>query len=189
MGRRIVILITVLVIVFILGACAKPNVNTYSKWGFSFAYPEEFMLSEVGVLEAVATDTSGMVFADKINRDEYENYGIAWVNAVKSLYEAHGEKESLPPRLDAMFDNMATVGFGIEEGKVTEESKSGHHIIYQYYIATNPDTGDEAYGITGTFYCDHSERFFDLDSMSTNSSTNEEALEFFRPFLESVNCH
>lgn len=188
MGRRIVILITVLAIVFILGACAKPDVNTYSKWGFSFDYPEEFMLSEVGVLEAVATDTSGMVLADKINGDEYENYGIAWMNMVKSFYEARGGNESLPLGLDAMFDTMAMAGIGITRGEIAEETKLGHYIFYQYYIATNPD-GDEPYGIGGTFYCDHSERLFDLDSMSTNSSTNEEALEFFRPFLESVKCH
>jgi len=200
MTRRIVILIAVLAIVFILEACAKPavvpapepepaqNINTYSKWGFSFDYPKEFVLAEAGIFESLATDSSGVVVVEQITQDDYEGCSIGWINTAKSTYESTGGDATLLQGLDIYFDGAATEGYDTTRGEITGETKSGHYLLYQYYIITLSAT-TEAYGIAGTFYCDHSERLFILDPESTKSSTNEEALEFFRPFLESLKCH
>ena len=108
------------------------------------------------------------------------------MNTAKSDYEALGGDEALSQRLDGIIGNMSSV---VSRSEISEEAKLGHCLVYICFVTSDPDTGDKVYGIAGHFYCDHSERLFDLFSTSTKSSTNEEALDFFRPFLDSIKCH
>jgi hypothetical protein len=164
-----------------------PEMKTYSNFGFSFEYPADFTVSELALLEDVATDQSGIVIAEELSTDYYEGYMVNWMEITKSDIEAAGKEKLLLAAIDGGFASMTSSGADVARGELIEETKSGHDMYYQQFAAWV--YGGEAHGTCGTWYCEQSERIYNLFHVSTILTTDEAALDIFRPFLASFKCH
>jgi len=158
--------------------------KTFSKYGFSFEYPRGYSISEMGLLESVATDSSGIVQA---LRGDYEVYQVAWMGIVEDTWEFTGD---LQTTLEDAFWGMeqAEMTASLDRGELVETTKVGHQMLYQYYTLTYT-TDVEGYGIQGVFYCNKSERFFQLTTIHNAISAKQDILEDFQRFLDSLVCH
>ena len=165
--------------------------ETYSKYGFSFEYPKNFSVTEMGVLESEANDTSGLVLAG-VENGEIEYFQVAWVKMMPAVIELGpgGLAGNLKASLEDGFAAMeATEGIAsVEEGELVETTKAGHLMFYQYYSATFTE-GHRAYGISSGFYCDETLKLFGLITMNDTISANEDVLEDFQNYLDSFVCH
>jgi len=156
--------------------------KTFSKYGFSFEYLKRFTVAEMGMLENEATDSSGLVQVGVEN----ELFQTVWIGMIESTWSV---TEDLQGSLDDSFAGMVGEGVAsVDRGELVETTKAGHQILYQYYILT-PDEGDKAYGIVGIFYCDKSQRLFQLMTMNTTISAKQDVLEDFQNYLDSFVCH
>lgn len=203
MRRMGIIFILVLVATCIPVACTKPavtpapttepesaqNVNSYSNWDFSFEYPKEFVLSEMGLFENEANDNSGLIMISHETADEFDFYAITWWKIVKSAYEGSGGMEICQNQIEGFLTEDPTSALTNIPGEIVKETKSGHDVIYQYYTVSDLNTGEEADAIAASFYCDYNEYIYGIDSFSTQSDTEEEALGFFKVLFDSFKCH
>ncbi len=196
MRRIAIICILLLTTSFILGACARPtgapepvptsNVNTYSKWGFSFKYPKEYSLIAMGLLESQATDASGIVQVS-LQNDELWLFQIAWMGMVPSMFEISG---GLPFLLEGSIraleasEDLARVDYG----EPIETTKAGHQMLYQHYTATSND-GKRIWGIIGVYYCDETAKFFQFSSSNDTTDDEHHIFEDFQSYLDSFVCH
>jgi len=158
--------------------------KTFSKYGFSFDYPRGYSITEMGMLESEATNASGTVQAWK---GDYEVYQAAWLAMVESMWEVSGD---LQTTLEDTFVGMeeAEEVARLDKGELVETTKAGHGMVYQYYTVTYTE-GSKGYGIAAIFYCDRSERFFQLITVHTAISAKQDIAEDFQYFLESFICH
>lgn len=153
--------------------------ETYSKYGFSFEYPTDMTMSEQGLLENTATDSSGIVVGE-LNNDELEIIFASWLNTVT----APDLEVSLEGAFAGMAQSEGTIDrSNLERGELVEATKAGHAMIYQYYTVT---IGEEAlHGIYGVWYCETNQRFYQLNLMCTE----EDTLPIYQRYLDSLVCH
>ena len=185
-----IILLLILSLMLPLG-CAKEaetptptEFKTYSKYGFSFEYHKKFTVTESGFMENEANDNSGMVQVAVENK-ELQFFQAAWFKIIPSGFEATGGlEESLEGGFEA-FERGS--GLQADIGELVETTKSGHQILYQYYSVSNE--AFKTYGIQGVFYCDESQRFFQLMTMNSTISAKQDILEDFQRYLDSFVCH
>ena len=156
--------------------------RTYSKYGFSFEYPKHFLVSEIGVFGSEANDNSGLVQVG-IENEEGQCFQVVWVKTVQLLFSLEG---SLSGGFSSLESNEDVVS--VERGELVETTKSGHQMLYQYYVTTSTG-GDKLYGIAAAFYCDKSQKGFVLFTMNDTISGEQEALEDFQNYLDSFVCH
>jgi len=179
------VIILLMVSLILLLGCAETK--TYSKYGFSFEYPRTFSVTETGILENEANDTSGIVQVFTEENEEIKIFQVAW-----------GIAEIEPDELEDALVNGIEEGFivfetdeGIasyERGERVETTKAGHLLFYQYYAA-NSTEGDEVYGVISCFYCDESPKFFSLVTADNTISAMTDALGDFQNYLDSFVCH
>lgn len=165
--------------------------ETYSKYGFSFQYPKTFPVTEMGILENEANDTSGLVIVGVENED-IEYFQVGWIKMMPDMMEIG------PGGLEGNLNDMLEDGFaalestegiaGVEKGELVEAHKAGHLMFYQYYTATSTE-GDKAYGIATCFYCDNSLKLFSLQTINNAISAKKDVLEDFQNYLDSFVCH
>jgi len=150
--------------VFIAAWPSTPTqVNTYSKYGFSFEYPKAFSVTETGTLESKANDSSGVVEFLWTENGEPELCVVGWTAATPA------EMEIWPGGLEGYVKDVLEFGIAaleiseetasFEKGELGESTKAGHLMFYQYYAHT-PTEGDKVYGVISCFYCDNSQNFF-----------------------------
>ncbi len=195
-GIIVACIVAVIVIVVIATRPPTPaptptQFNTYSKYGFSFEYPNTFSVTEMGILESQANDTSGLVMAG-VENGELEYFQVVWVKAMPDVMELGpgGLAGSLKASLEDGFAGMETSEgiTSVEEGELVETTKAGHLMFCQYYSVTSTE-GPRAYGIVSCFYCDESLKLFGLMTMNDTISANEDVLEDFQNYLDSFVCH
>jgi hypothetical protein len=166
--------------------------KTYSKYGFSFEYPETFSaIMEMGVLESEANDISGMVQV-WVENEEVELFQVGWLTVLPD------EIESGPGGLEGNLKDSLEGGFAVlesseeiasvEKGELVEATKAGHLIFYQYYTTASTE-GDKMYGVASCFYCDESLKLFSLLTINNTTSTEEDGLGDFQNYLDSFVCH
>lgn len=154
--------------------------KTFSKYGFSSEYPKDFRISETGVLENEANDDSGVVQGQMANKGS-ELFQVSWIKTLQ--YSLEGGLAGGFAGLEGA-KGMAS----LERDELVETTKTGHRMLYQYYIATSTE-GSKAYGILGVFYCDKSQEAFVLMTINTDIITKEDVLEEFQNYLNSFVCH
>jgi hypothetical protein len=182
--RMVTIAIVVLLSILLISAIgcggketapAPEEYKTYSKYGFSFEYPKYLSISEEGLLENEANNSSGIVYGT-LENDKLEDVSIAWMKMVT------------PPTLensmeDAFREMEGSEGVTIVRGDLEETTKAGHRMIYQYFTATSE--GEEANGIWGLWYCSNSQRLYQLGLIYSEQDT----LECYQRYLDSSVCH
>ena len=95
---------------------------------------------------------------------------------------------SLTEILDESFEGLMVEGMGtLTEGMVVNTTKAGHELIYQYYKTTM--LGMNISGVIGVFYCEDSQRVYQLLTMMFASDTEQEAIQYFQPYLDSFSGH
>jgi len=165
---------------------ASTEFKTYSKYGFSFEYPKTFSVTEMGLLENEAKESSGIVQVG-VENDEIQMFQIAWMKMMPSVWELD---DDLQGSLEDSFAGMETTEgiSSFEIGELVESTKAGHQMIYQYYTMTSTE-GDKVYGIVSVFYCDKSQNFLQLMTISNTISSKQDVLEDFQNYLDSFVCH
>jgi len=154
---------------------SSPVSNTYSKYGITFQYPEGMELTEKGMLESTATDSSGMVLGEinKGNLDKYELLGVAWLTSVTPL----DLKISLNGGLDGMKTDEITA---VNKGEIVSSQKDGDEMLYAPYSLEA--SGQTMYGICGVWYNDSTDRLLQLNLMSGHQNMLPE----FQQYLDSI---
>ena len=160
----------------------REGYKTYSKYGFSFEYPQSFLAFEQGLLESQANDTSGMVSAIVENK-EFKVVSVSWLKTQESLVnlEAGIEGGFEATEADETLINL-------ERGELVETTKEEHEILYQYYTTTYSD-GGKVFGIMGVWYCDKSQILFGLVTMNNTISSKEDVLAEYLDYLDNFVCH
>lgn len=151
--------------------------ETYSKYGFSFEYPERMSISEKGIFNDIADGNSGLLIV--ANRKGTENVVVGWIYT--------DQPALLEDALEAMIEEARCVEglTDMTEGAVIETTKSGHRMIYQ--PVRYKSYGSEVYGIYGLWYCNKSQRLY---TITVEICEGEEIADtLFRRYLDSFVCH
>lgn len=149
--------------------------NTYSRYGVTFEYPKGMAITEQGMLESIATDSSGMIIGE-LSRDEDEVIAVGWISMVTPPDDL---TTSLADALEGMEDEDSAV----DPGQLVNSTKAGHIMMYQYFTAAIE--GDNVNGIWAVWYCDTNHRFYELGLMYTEQNV----LPKFQQYLNSFICH
>ena len=169
----------------LLAGCTQ-EVETYSKYGFSFQYPKKHSINEMGMLQNEATEESGLVQATLGNEELLQ---VTWVGMQQSIWEV---ARDLQVSLEDSFagleeESIETIQRGELLGAVNIPHIP-HPTLYQDYVATET-AGNKLYGTLGVFYCDESQKLFKLMAVNYTSGTKQDVLEQFLHFLNSFICH
>lgn len=172
-------------------APARPEMNTFSKYGFSFEYPKDFLVWRDGLLEDNANENSGIVQVAP-EEEGFPLFAVSWVKAWQWGLEGGLEAGF------AGIENWEGIE-SVQKGEFVETTKSGlrmlyeegHRMLYQFYAATTKTQGEIVYGIVGAFYCDNTQRAFGLVTMqkTTIGVSTQEALDNFKDYLDYFACH
>mgnify|MGYP001085785609 CR=1 FL=1 len=154
--------------------------ETYSKYGFSFQYPGECTVSEMGLLLNLPNEYSGAVEVG-VKNEGGKFFEVVWMK--KSRYSLEGALETGFAIMGSK-EGIASV----DRGELVEADKAGHRMLYQYYTATSVK-GDELYGIAAVLYCDRTQNLYSLVTTNNNISARYDVLQDFRNYLDSFICH
>lgn len=154
--------------------------DTFSKYGFSFEYPKEMSLSEQPSMGTIVDENSGIVLGEKENK-ELELVTVGW----QGIAEPVDIESSL---IGSVAGGLAALeaGEGVEEvvrGEQLEATKSGHQLLYQSFTVRGG--GEVMRGVVSAWYCDESNRLFNLITLYSG----EDALALFQTYLDSFVCH
>ncbi len=155
--------------------------ETYSKYGFSFDFPKGMSMSEQGMLESTATQSSGMVLG-LLENGEIEIALIGWINTVA--------EPDLDGALEGALGGIKTEGVtDVKVGQLLTTAKAGDTVKYQYFNMTVEDTTifgfavthKNFYGIWGVWYNDATDRFYQLGFLYSEQNV----LPKFQQYLDS----
>jgi hypothetical protein len=164
-------------------ALATTSPKGFSKYGFGFNYPENFNITEIGMLSTEANNESGIVQVTSISGMDI--FQVGWFNVTPSFYELMGDSQQL---LDDSFDGLSIPGIGsINKGDLLETTIAGHTMVYQGFTAEI--LGMRIGGVVSIHYCDVEERIYQLMILSESASTTQEAVEYFQSYLSSFVGH
>ena len=160
--------------------------TTFSKYGFSFEYPKKFSVTEMGLMQREANDTSGMVQVG-VENEEIQMFQVMWIQIVQSTWKVSGDLEQMLIDSFAGMETAEDVAI-VERGESVDTTKAGHQMFYQYYTMTSTE-GDRAHGIVAVFYCDESEAVYQLITINNTITAKQAVLEDFQTYLDSFVCH
>lgn len=168
---------------------ARPEMSTFSKYGFSFEYPEDLLVWQGGLLEDNANENSGTVQVTP-EEEGFPLFAVSWVKTWQWGLEGGLEAGF------AGIDNWEGIE-SVQKGELVETAKSGqrmlyqegHLMLYQYYIATTKT--QIVYGIVAAFYCDDTQRAFGLVTMQSTTTPlfSQEVLDNFKDYVDYFACH
>ena len=174
------------------GVASAQEMRTFSKYGFSFQCPKEYLVWQDGLLDEEATEQSGLVQVAP-EEDEFPLFAVSWIRTWQ-----YGLEGGLVAGYDGV-KNWEGIGT-VTRGQIVETSKTGprmlyqqgHRTLYQYYIALTETQGEVVYGILCTFYCPDTQRAFSLVTMPKTNAGNasqQQALDVFDGYINSFICH
>lgn len=145
--------------------------NTYSNYRFSLQYPKGMNITEKGMLQSQATNSSGIISGEINNNSEYERIKVGWMSSAVAA--------PLESALEGGFIALEKE-YDVQRGEIVKSIKDGYTLEYQYYNTTIANKS--AYGILGVWYNDATDRFYEL-AYTSNNSTN--LLPNFQKYLNS----
>jgi len=159
---------------------APAGYETYSEYGFSFQYPGECTVAEIGLLLNLPNEYSGAVEVGMKNEGG-KLFEVVWMK--KSPHSLEGALETGFAIMETK-EGIASV----DRGELVEADKAGHRMLCQYYTATSAE-GDKSYGIAAVLYCDRTQNLYSLVTMNNDISARHDVLQDFRNYLDSFVCH
>jgi hypothetical protein len=158
-----------------IGRTPERERERYSKFGFSFEYPQGMEISEVGLEgEGTATSSSGALLGDLTNDD---------IEFIKLSWQTIEPAPELEDSLNKSFQGIEAEGAYVEKGQlVTSAQVDGHDMIYQYFTASVETL--TFYGITGVWYCDTNNKSYEFILMHTQ----QDVLPKFQQYINSFAC-
>ena len=170
---------------------ARPEMSTFSKYGFSFEYHEDLLVWQGGLLEDNANENSGTVQVAP-EEDGFPLFAVSWVKTWQWGLEGGLEAGF------AGIDNWEGIK-SVQKGELVETVElghrmlyqEGHRMLYQYYTATTKTQGEIVYGIVAVFYCDDTQRAFGLVTMQSTTAPlfSQEVLDNFKDYVDYFACH
>lgn len=139
----------------------------YSKFGFSFEYPQGMSIREQGLAwEGAPSEVSGVVQGDLMNRNPPEIIGVIWLSFPSA------------PDLEAVLDEtFAQLGEGTEvedrEPLVMSE-KDGYEMKYQFF--TLIDYGTRLSSVVGIWYDTEARRVYVVFYISLPEAMSQQKL-------------
>ena len=161
----------------------------YSKYGFSFWYPEGMEITERALLGDYPDDNSGIIFGEyRPNKKEVLFIGITWMKIPVVLPSSDEEEYRL------LNDSLSSFLEGMEEeAKITKKEKgeikvNKRRVLYQKYLSSTDEYPEKIlYGVVGSFYCYKNRNVYVFD-LSYSKDKNESFL-LFKEFLENFDCY
>ncbi len=182
---------TSLLIIFLLIAISVTSItgcssnNKFSKYGFSFEYPEGFKIAEAGLFNPDANWESGIVEV-RSKTAPYKSFQVTWYQRPIENYES---PDALNNDLDAIFTGIESSNLtDVERGRIIETTLNEDSMLYQSYTIT-PIKDQPIYGIQAVHYCPTSEKGFALKSFNTIFATDTALVEDFMSFANTFICH
>lgn len=145
---------------------------TFAKYGFSFEYPEGWVLSLAGFLETVATENSGVV--NVVSEGDIQVYTVGWLSTIFC------DESILDDMIDGGIEEVSTI---VELGERVTSTKDGHMLKYQTFIEEGGET------ITFNWYCDESDYIFFTIMMFAKGHEPIDTISTMSQFLETFDCH
>ena len=151
--RNILALIIIIVSIasLIYFTSAPTGFDTYSRFGFSFEYPEGMELWEQGLGGVgIATITAGIVQGTLVTNMVPEIIGVIWF-----------ESEPAPPLedvLDMAFNQFGEGNMIESRGNLVSTLKDGHEMLRQDFVMS--EEGTPIIGVVGTWHDPFAERIY-----------------------------
>ncbi|UCG83587.1 MAG: hypothetical protein JSW38_01855 [Dehalococcoidia bacterium] len=176
------LIVSILIISCVVTGCGNNSgeSNTFSKYGFSFEYPENFSLTRDEVDRGVI-----YIEIDKIpaNVGEAEYFQIMCGDI--------DENVPAPDPYEFLYstaENLHELGTRTE-GPKTATAHLGHQVPYQLYTLQYDFEVEEEYHVSAAFYCDMNNRLFVILFSSEAANDWAGATDAFTSFLYSFACH
>jgi CubicO group peptidase (beta-lactamase class C family) len=144
----VIIVLTFTATIYYLNA---PKYDTYSRFGFSFEYPEGMEFSEEGIGGVrIATVSAGIVQGTLIHDENPEIIGVVWIP-----FETKPELEDI---LDLAFSQLGEGNQVESRGTMVSTQKDNHDMLRQDF--TMNDEGSLISGIAGIWYNPTAKRIY-----------------------------
>ncbi len=160
----------------------------YSKFGFSFWYPEGMEITEKGLIEEYPDDYSGAILGEyRPNKKEVLFIEIAWI---KTMPPSSGEEEwmLLNDTLNDFLEGMKEGGAKITKKEKGEIKINNRRVLYQKILTSTGEYPEEVlYGVVGTFYCYKNKKVYIFSLVY--SKDKDESFLLFREILENFDCY
>ena len=165
-------------------ANTSSDTRVYNNFGIIFEYPRGWTVSEMGMLQSQADDSSGLV---QVTKGLDQLLQVAWLGMVEDLFEMSG---GLELTLEDSFYGLTSDGAvsNLDKGEIVETSHWGHDVMYQDFIAEGY-VGESLRGVVACFYCEDSERLYQVMTGDSGDVSRSVALTNFQQFLDSLICH
>ena len=165
-------------------ANTSSDTRVYNNFGIIFEYPRGWTVSEMGMLQSQADDSSGLV---QVTKGLDQLLQVAWLGMVEDLFEMSG---GLELTLEDSFYGLTSDGAvsNLDKGEIVETSHWGHDVMYQDFIAEGY-VGESLRGVVACFYCEDSERLYQVMTGNSGDVSRSVALTNFQQFLDSLICH
>ncbi|UCB46770.1 MAG: hypothetical protein JSV25_04945 [Spirochaetota bacterium] len=198
------LLVLLLAFIILIPSCAtyqtkREGYRVYNKYGFSFEYPQYFVVGELGMFEGPASYYSGAVIASNPLYEELsECIIVVWLKITKSIVKSY-EKSFLEEGLNSAFDESFKEFFKestgrdesiIEHGELVESKKAGHLMLCQYYVETDPEDEDfKALMRLGIWYCAMDQKVYMVFYFNSNISKIEDVIKEYQNYIDRFTCH
>lgn len=177
------LMISILITNYVGTGCGNNNDESkaFSKYGFSFEYPENFSISRDEVTDA------GLVRIEIDNMPS--KYGeVEAFQIVCGNYDENDPAPDLDEYLYLYVEGMHELGI-CTEGPKMATFLLGHEVPYRLYTLQYTDEEEEFYHVVAAFYCDVNNRLFSIIYVSEAANDWLDAIDGFMPFLDNFICH
>ncbi|MDD4876113.1 MAG: hypothetical protein PHQ86_03145 [Dehalococcoidales bacterium] len=181
----ITLMLFVLPFLLIAMSCDTALPKKYSKFGFSFEYPRQYSIEEIGMQDIKPNNTSGMINVWSESKEE-ELFSVMWLSGIPA---SNISSSILQEQLAKTLESVGSAeGGSIKKEQILETTTAGHKVYGQCYFHKTPE-GDNVYGILGMFYCDNSSRLFQLNLCTSINKTNQAIINSLQNYLDTFTCH
>jgi CubicO group peptidase (beta-lactamase class C family) len=165
---------------FIIPSCSVSlEREQYSKYGFSFDYPNGMIAVERGLAgKETASEVSGEIVC--VFEVFPEVIGVIW-NAIDSVPD-------LKTALNKFYESSALQLGNVDRSEFIYSQKDDHEMLYQFFNVTQE--GPPLTGVIGSWCCDEVDRIYTSYYINTSEvATKKDLLEEFQRYLDSFLCH
>ncbi len=181
------LIIFLLIVIAATSITGCSNSNKFSKYGFSFEYPEGFRTAVSPLLSPDPNDDSGIVEARFIDI-QYKSFQVVWDQRPKEQYQS---TDTLKNDLSELIDYLESQFLvDVEKSQIVETTLNGHPFFYLIYkMFPHEEEMEPEYGVQAILYCYTSEKWFGLRTFCDTYATDTLLVEDFMSFANTFICH